>query len=120
MAGLVGEAEADGRPVGAVYRGHWVSDSNGHRGRLNMKVLVADDASYRVRFTGTFLKVIPFMYSADLAVTGRTADGVALSSTMHLPLFGEFSSTGTLTADAFNATYTSRKDDGRFVMRRAR
>ena len=50
-----------------------------------------DACTYRARFTGTFLKVIPFTYSVPLQVAGQGADGsVWLTGQSRLPIFGEF------------------------------
>jgi len=113
-------AEAGGRPrCTPRYRGEWVSDCNGHHGVLKARVRADDCGSYRVTYSGTFLKVVPFVYSTPMTVTGTAPDGtVSLHGHSRLPIFGEFDCQATMNGSQFHANYQSARDHGRFSMQR--
>lgn len=102
-----------------VYRGEWVSCTNGHNGRLRARVWQENCGCYRVRFCGTFAGCIPFVYSTPMRVTGRAPNGdVLLQASSQLPLFGNFTCHARVNACHFNATYHAESDHGRFTMTR--
>ncbi|HVK19028.1 MAG TPA: hypothetical protein VM533_19005 [Fimbriiglobus sp.] len=101
------------------WSGYWVSDKNGHTGPLRANFRKVSDACYRVTFTGRFWKVVPFVYSVNLAVTGTTGDAVTLAGeTRAGPVIGTFRYDATATACEFEARFTSKNDSGRFVLTR--
>ena len=111
-----GVAFAQPPELSGRWSGYWVSDKNGHTGPLHGRFRQIDSNTYRVAFHGRFAKIIPFWYTTKLHVEG-TGDGVVLlEASQNLPLLGEYRTSATATADAFNATFTSRKDSGRFVL----
>jgi hypothetical protein len=72
-----------------------------------------------VTFSGRFWKVVPFVYSVNLAVTGASADAVTLAGeTRAGPVIGTFHYDATATACDFEAWFTSKNDAGRFVLTR--
>jgi hypothetical protein len=100
------------------WSGYWVSDKNGHTGPLHARFRQLDADTYRVAFRGRFAKMVPFWYTTKLRVEG-TGDGVvALGASQRLPLLGEYRTAAVATGTAFDATFTSRKDSGRFVLER--
>ncbi|MEZ5945023.1 MAG: hypothetical protein R3C18_26860 [Planctomycetaceae bacterium] len=103
----------------AQYQGTWSSNCNGHHGLLSAHVRPQSCNTYRVRFSGTFLGVVPFMYSVPMTATGNTADGgTALYGESKLPLFGDFKCYGNMNGNCFTARYISGRDQGQFVMQR--
>lgn len=101
------------------WSGYWVSDKNGHTGPLRANFRKVSDARYRVTFSGRFWKVVPFVYSVNLAVTAASADVVTLAGeTRAGPVIGTFRYDATATACDFEARFTSRNDAGRFVLTR--
>ncbi|MBA4188542.1 MAG: hypothetical protein C0467_11100 [Planctomycetaceae bacterium] len=115
---LPGVANAQPPELSGRWSGYWVSDKNGHTGPLHGRFRQIDADTYRVAFHGRFAKVIPFWYTTKLHVEG-TGDGVVLlGASQNLPLLGEYRTSATATANSFNATFTSRKDAGRFVLNR--
>lgn len=101
------------------YQGNWSSNTNGHQGRLAARVSQQNASTYRVRYRGTFLGVVPFTYSVPMTVTGQYPDGsTALYGESRLPLFGQFSSHARMNGQNFSATYSSRRDQGQFNMQR--
>lgn len=118
-AGTLGQSSAQARERcdRPRYAGTWCSETNGHNGKLHARVRQTDECTYKVRYCGTFLKVVPFMYSAPMTVTGQGPNGeVYLTNTSRLPLFGEFTSNAVMTENEFVATYSAASDKGQFVM----
>lgn len=99
------------------WSGYWVSDTNGHTGPLRATFTPRGD-SYRVVYSGRFAKVIPFRYATTMDVVGRGDGAVMLAAEKPLGPFGTFRTTATATATSFDATFTSRRDRGRFVLGR--
>jgi hypothetical protein len=100
------------------WRGRWSSESSGHSGPLNARFRQTGCDEYRVVFTGRFLAIVPFRYAETLHVTG-SADGVVyLAGSSRLLGFGTFSFDAAATGNAFNATFSSRRDRGQFNLAR--
>ncbi|HXD86596.1 MAG TPA: hypothetical protein VN641_08890 [Urbifossiella sp.] len=117
---FAGIASAQPPALNGKWSGYWVSDKNGHTGPLHGRFRQLDANTYRVVFRGRFARVIPFRYATKMHVEG-TGDGVVLlGASQRLPLMGEYRTEATATATDFNATFTSRKDGGRFVLTRTR
>jgi hypothetical protein len=100
------------------WSGYWVSEHSGHSGPLRGKFVPLDAETYRVRFSGRFARVIPFVYSTKMHVSASGDDVLVLNARQNLGPFGTFQTTATATATDFNATFTSRADTGRFVLTR--
>ncbi|AWM39402.1 hypothetical protein GobsT_22770 [Gemmata obscuriglobus] len=100
------------------WSGYWVSDANGHTGPLHARFTPQGDDAYRVTYRGRFAKVIPFRYSTTMDVVGRGDGVVLLSAEKPLGPFGTFRTTAVVTGTTFDATFNSRRDSGRFVLRR--
>jgi hypothetical protein len=102
------------------WSGRWVSETNGHTGPLHARFRQVDADTYRVAFRGRFAKVLPFWYTTKLDVVAAGDGVVVLAASQRLPLVGAYSTTATATATDFDATFTSRKDSGRFILSRRR
>jgi hypothetical protein len=114
----VSSAQPAAPDLSGKWSGYWVSDTNGHTGPLSAKFAPRGPDSYRVTFRGRFAVIVPFRYSTTMNVVG-TGDGVVvLSAERRLGPMGTFRTTATATGTNFNATFTSRRDSGRFVMTR--
>jgi len=101
------------------WSGCWVSDKNGHHGPLRATFRKVSDSCYRVTFTGRFWKVVPFVYSVNLAVTGYQGDAVTLSGATPVgPVVGSFRYDAVATGCEFEARFTSKNDWGRFLLSR--
>ena len=123
LIGLVlgtGSLAAQPPDLSGRWSGHWVSATNGHTGPLHARFRQVDCDTYRVAFRGRFAKLLPFWYTTKLDVVGMGDGVVLLSASQRLPLLGTYSTTATATASDFDATFTSRKDSGRFIMSRRR
>lgn len=117
---LAGVAPAQTPDLSGRWSGYWASDTNGHTGPLHARFRRLDADTYRVAFRGRFAKVVPFWYATKLHVTGSGDGVVMLAASQNLPLLGEYRTTATATAANFDATFSSRKDSGRFVLSRRR
>lgn len=107
-----------GPDVSGRWSGYWVSDTNGHTGPLHARFTPKGDDAYRVTYRGRFAKVIPFRYATTMDVIGRDDGVVVLSAERSLGPFGTFRTTATVTGTNFDATFTSRRDSGRFVLQK--
>jgi hypothetical protein len=115
---LAGTASAQAPDLSGQWSGHWLSDTNGHTGPLYARFRQVNAETYRVAFHGRFAKVVPFWYTTKLHVDGTSADAVQLSARQQLPLLGSYQTSAVATASSFDASFSSRKDSGRFVLSR--
>ena len=120
LIAIAGTAGAQSPSLSGRWDGSWVSEKNGHTGPLHGRFRQLDHDTYRATFRGRFAGVVPFWYTTKLHVEGTGDDVVLLSATQRLPLLGEYRTTATATATTFDATFTSRNDSGRFLLRRRR
>jgi hypothetical protein len=100
------------------WSGYWVSDKNGHHGPLHAKFRPQGCGAYRVTFGGRFAKVIPFRYTTTMNVVGAGGGAVTLAAERRLGPMGTFRTLALATGTNFDATFTSPRDRGRFVMSR--
>ena len=101
------------------WSGHWESCKNGHHGPLSARFCKTDDGHYEVVFRGRFFKVVPFRYATTLTITGYEGDRVFLTASKRLgPVLGSFSMDADATSSDFTARFTSREDNGLFVLHR--
>lgn len=106
--------------LSGCWTGSWESCTSGHSGPLFAEFTRCGEKDYRVKFTGRFLKVIPFRYTVTLTVVEDRGDELILAGSSYLGrLFGTFSYRATATDGRFTADYTSKKDDGTFRMTRS-
>ena len=101
------------------WAGCWVSDKNGHHGPLRAHITQISETCYRIRFSGRFWKVFPFVYSVTLRVVETQPGAVVLAGGMNLgPLLGHFHCEARVTACQFDARFHAKNDFGRFVLTR--
>jgi hypothetical protein len=117
---LPATATALGTDLTGRWAGSWESCTSGHSGPLFAEFTRCGETDYRVKFTGRFLKVIPFRYTVTLSVVEDRGDELVLAGSSYLGrLFGTFSYRATATDGRFTADYTSKKDDGTFRLTRS-
>jgi hypothetical protein len=106
--------------LSGCWTGSWTSCSTGHSGVLRARFTRCNETQYRVDFSGRFCKLLPFRYSVTLDVVEDCGDRVTLSGSSYLGrIFGTFGYTATADGSTFAARYTSKKDSGRFDLRRS-
>ena len=101
-----------------TWSGYWVSDKNGHTGPMRAKFTQLNPEQYKVTYSGRFAKVIPFRYSTTMDVVATGSEVVVLTAEKPLGPFGTFRTTAYSTTTNFDATFTSHRDSGKFVLRR--
>lgn len=112
-------ASALATDLSGTWAGSWQSCSTGHSGVLKATFTRCGDSRYRVEFRGRFCKVVPFTYSVTLNVVEDTGECVTLAGSSYLGrLFGTFCYTARADGCSFTASYSAKKDSGKFVMRR--
>jgi hypothetical protein len=113
-------AITDGSSDGVEGRwdGEWVSDTNGHRGRIRC-IITRDGDTYITRYRAVYKKILKFEYTVPLKVT-QEADGIAFTGVQDLGLLagGVYTYKGTIRNNKFDARYDSKYDDGIFKMER--
>jgi hypothetical protein len=98
--------------------GTWRSFCTGHHGRLKGVLVRNCNGDYDCRFSGTFAKIVPFLYRVTLNVV-ECRDGVVyFRGSKRLPLLGTFCYHGHATCCSFQFNYTTKKDRGVFQMSR--
>jgi hypothetical protein len=105
--------ELDGR-----WRGKWTDEVRDHEGRLRGRFRETRNGDYRVVFTGTFYKVIPFAFATKLNVVERDCDRVVFEGTSRVGGFGRFTYHAVAEGNQFNAQYQSRGWTGGFHLTR--
>ena len=107
-----------GDKLDGCWQGCWDSQCTGHQGNLKAIICRQDACHYEARFRGTFFKVIPFQYRMTLTAV-RHNDHYDLQGQKDLGrLLGTYRFQGYATPTNFVARYTSKDDQGRFIMRR--
>lgn len=102
-----------------TWSGHWRSHTNGHTGPMKAKFRAINASQYKVRFSGRFLKIIPFCYTETLNVICDDGQSVQLAASSNLGcIFGTFTMRAAGNQCHFNANYSSEKDQGYFALRR--
>ncbi len=99
------------------WHGCWTDNKSGHTGKLHGN-FECQGGSYRVVFTGTFAKIVPFRFVANLQVTGQEGDTTILSGTQNIPFMGPFTYHARATNSNFAADYSSRRWEGQFLLSR--
>ncbi len=118
--GSLGFAQsASAQDLSGKWRGAWVSQSSGHRGKLNARMTQNNNGQYRAVFTGTFAKIIPFRYAVNLDVVGRNGNQLHLAGSKKLgPIMGEFRYSAVSDGCSFRASYSSKRDSGQWNLDR--
>ncbi len=105
--------------LAGCWEGSWYSCTSGHKGRLRATICLLSDGRYRASFSGTFFRIVPFRYSVVLTAT-EIDELVRFSGSSYLGRLagGTYCYSGTADGSKFRATYRSKKDHGKFVMRK--
>lgn len=115
-----GLAKENALDLSGTWSGNWISDNSGHSGPMKAVFRSVGAESYEVTFSGRFFKVIPFRYKVVLSVKGKDGEKLLLSGNQRLFGFGTFEYTAVADESSFSASYSSRKDNGRFELSKTR
>ncbi|HEY9170998.1 MAG TPA: hypothetical protein VI136_01805 [Verrucomicrobiae bacterium] len=116
--------EAEHQPAGAHslagrWEGRWLSEVNGHRGKLRCVISHRADGECAAWFRASYLTVLRFGYTVKLRVEHR--DGAwhfVGEEDLGKLAGGVYRYAGWATHTEFHATYDSASDRGTFEMRR--
>lgn len=108
---------ADG--IRGPWEGKWVSDRNGHTGRLRCVMTQAGLHSYTAHFHAVYWKILRVAYEVPFH-TEPQDDAVKFSGEADLGKLagGVYTYEGTATPFVFHAIYRCKYDHGRFEMSR--
>ena len=121
MAAPATRQAADADPLAGRWEGRWVSERNGHAGKLRAIVKPIDATAYRVDYDAMYMGVLRFGYGMKLrAAPHDESRKVAFEGEENLGALagGVYRYKGVADGQTFTATYASRYDHGRFEMTR--
>ena len=105
--------------IAGRWEGTWLSEKNGHHGRLRCLVTPSTNNFYDARFHAKFWKILSFGYTVPLQVRSSNAlyefNGEANLGKL---AGGVYHYNGTLSGTNWHSTYESRYDHGNFRMTR--
>ena len=101
------------------WEGSWLSEHNGHSGRLRCLVSKRGDDSYEANFQAKYRKVLTFHYPVTLHTT-RDGTNIAFLGEADLGWLagGLYYYAGRADATNFFSTYSNRFDYGTFNLRK--
>lgn len=102
-----------------AWEGTWLSDANGHHGRLRALITQNPDGTYHAWYHAKYKRILSFAYSVDMEVHAITG-GHTFKGEANLGRLagGVYTYEGTATNGIYNATYDSKYDHGVFKMER--
>ena len=101
------------------WEGRWLSDANGHNGRLRCLMTKVDGRTYNARFHAKYKKILGFSYTVPLSVNrDRTGYNFTGAADLGKLAGGVYEYRGFASVTNFFSTYTSKYDHGSFRMGR--
>lgn len=101
------------------WEGRWLSDANGHTGRLRCLLTRSDDTTYTAYFRATYWKVFRYSYKVELLFEPRNGSwDFRGEEDLGWLAGGVYHYTGSATPTNFHSTYRSKYDQGTFEMSR--
>lgn len=114
-----GQPSVPADPIEGRWEGRWLSDVNGHTGRLRCLLTRNSDTNYTARFRATYWKIFRYSYKVDLAFEHRDStwqfQGV---ENLGWLAGGVYQYAGSVSPTNFQSTYRSKYDHGVFEMTR--
>jgi len=106
--------------ISGPWEGTWLSDVNGHHGRLRCLVTRLDGRHYRARYKATYRRILRFGYTVDMEIERTSGDRFQFRGKADLGWWGGgvYHYDGYATPTNFFSTYTSKFDHGKFQMKR--
>lgn len=107
--------------MAGAWEGRWLSDKNGHTGRLRCIMTQTGTNTYHARFHATFWKIFRASYEAPFAAT-NSSGRFQFSGESDLGVLGggTYHYTGMANESEFFSNYRSKYDHGTFKMERPR
>jgi hypothetical protein len=115
----IGRDSVAGSGLEGRWEGKWVSEKNGHHGKLRC-IVRKDGEVYQARFHAKYQKILSFGYTVPLKAE-PTDDGYKFSGEADLGALagGVYHYDGRADATNFFSTYSSQYDHGTFRMERS-
>lgn len=109
------QAEPD--PITGRWNGTWLSDHNGHKGKLRAVATHVEGDQYRFKFGATFMLFLAASYDVQFTIT-PDGQGHVLTGEQELPGYmgGLYNYDGTIQDGEFTSSYRSKLDHGTFKM----
>jgi hypothetical protein len=106
--------------ISGPWDGSWLSDVNGHHGRLRCLVTRLDERHYRARYKATYRKILRFGYTVDMEIARPLNDRFQFNGKADLGWWGGgiYHYDGYATTTNLFSTYNSKYDHGTFQMKR--
>ena len=99
------------------WQGCWISQNNGHRGRMNATLCQNSCGQIEAKFRGTFFRVLPFRYRAKLDIIHQEPGMTVLSGSKKLgPIMGEFQYDAVITDGQFNGSFSAGRTYGNWTL----
>lgn len=113
-------AQLDPGPDGIAgcWDGQWLSDVNGHRGRLRAAVRPVGEHEYDVRYRATYRGWLRFSYQMRMKVEPSGEGACAFEGDADLGIWGAYRCQGEADRTRFQAAYWTRFDEGTFTLQR--
>ena len=107
--------------VAGAWDGKWLSDHNGHTGRLQCLFTENPDGTYQARFRAVYAKYIRVGYTANFRMEPVTAGETKFQGSADLGWLrgGLYGYEGRIRTTNFFSIYTNKYDHGTFEMNRA-
>jgi hypothetical protein len=101
------------------WEGHWISDVNGHNGRLRCLITPVSTNLYEAHFHAKYRRILSFAYEVPLQVE-QVGERFTFSGEADLGKLagGVYKYEGVSTPTNFFSTYNSKHDHGKFEMQR--
>jgi len=101
------------------WEGFWMSERNGHNGKLRCLITQSNSGPYQARFRAKYWKILAFGYTVPLTVE-RSNDTFRFEGEANLGRLGGglYSYSGAVCGTNFHSTYRSKYDFGHFQMQR--
>ena len=105
--------------ISGRWEGRWLSDKNGHTGRLRAVMTQTDSEHYKAHFHATFWKIFHATYMVPLEFEKRNSE-LFLKGEADLGKLsgGTYVYEAKATPNEFFSTYRSKYDHGTFEMKR--
>ena len=110
---------APANDITGAWEGKWISDVNGHNGRLRCVMTRKSDSEYDAHFQAKYRKILSFGYTVPMHVT-RQGESFKFDGEADLGKLagGTYSYSGAASPTNFFSTYDSKYDHGKFEMGR--
>ncbi len=107
--------------VAGAWDGKWLSDHNGHNGRLQCLLTETPDGTYQARFRAVYAKIIRVGYTANFQMMPTASGETRFKGSADLGWLrgGSYGYEGRIWSTNFFSTYTNKYDYGTFQMHRA-